>query len=170
MAVRAVLLTIVLAFAALSASAQAGQSDSQTLQAILSELRAIHEEMKTTESSQILLTELQMQQNVVNRAAQHVEEMQAKLSDVRGEQKNDAGELNRLKEQLDRATDQQQVKDFSDKIAELKANISALDAMEQDRSASLDTAQQKLRDAQSSLDEIEDQLSSIVKRMTSPSK
>ncbi|HKO10716.1 MAG TPA: hypothetical protein VJV22_02015, partial [Acidobacteriaceae bacterium] len=66
MTIRPLLLAILSFAAAIPCPAQTAPSDSQTLQSILSEIRAIREEVKTTETTQILLTELQMQQSVVN--------------------------------------------------------------------------------------------------------
>jgi hypothetical protein len=47
---------------------QSQDSDSQTLRAILAELRAMHEDIRVTETTQMLLAELQLQQGVLDRA------------------------------------------------------------------------------------------------------
>lgn len=123
---RAVLVIAIILVAVTDALAQTGQSNSQILHAILAEIRAIHEEVKTTATSQIFLTELELQQSVVNRATQHVQEEEANLNQLREQQKYQGDKLKHAKDQLDQATDPQQVKDLSDKLAELKINISAL--------------------------------------------
>lgn len=80
MTIRPLLLAILSFAAAIPCSAQTASSDAQTLQSILTELRAIREEVKTTQTTQILLTELEMQQSVVNRATQQVADIEAKLT------------------------------------------------------------------------------------------
>lgn len=164
MTIRWILFPIFLFVAFDLGSAQTSQSDSQTFHAILNEIRAIHDEVKTTEATQILLTELEMQQGVVNRATQRVDDMQAKLSEVKAEQRYTAQELARAKENLDQATDQQQIKDISGKIESLKNDASGLNNAEQERSTNLQAAQQKLKDAEDTAGDIESQLNAIVKR------
>ena len=168
MTIRPLLLAILPFAAAVPCTAQAAPSDSQTLQSILSEIRAIREEVKTTETTQILLTELQMQQSVVNRATQQVADIEAKLTEAKAAQKFTADELERAKEQLGQTTDPQESKGLSHRIDDLKSNAAGLDAAVRERSASLQTAQQKLEDVQNALDDVEAQLNAIVRRMSQP--
>ena len=168
MTIRPLLLAILPFAAAVPCTAQAAPSDSQTLQSILSEIRAIREEVKTTETTQILLTELEMQQSVVNRATQQVADIEAKLAETKAAQKFKADELARAKDQLDQTTDPQESKGLSHRIDDLKSNAAGVDAAIRERSASLETAQQKLQDAQSTLDDVESQLNAIVRRMNPP--
>lgn len=168
MTIRPLLLAILPFAAAVPCTAQAAPSDSQTLQSILSEIRAIREEVKTTETTQILLTELEMQQSVVNRATQRVADIEAKLAETKAAQKFTADELARAKDQLDQTTDPQESKGLSHRIDDLKSNAAGVDAAIRERSASLETAQQKLQDAQSTLDDVESQLNAIVRRMNPP--
>jgi hypothetical protein len=66
------------------AFSQASQSDSQTIQAILSELQGIRNDMRLTAISRILLTELQTQQTVVNAATERTNRARRDLSDLQG--------------------------------------------------------------------------------------
>jgi len=168
MTIRPLLLAILSFAAAIPCSAQTAPSDAQTLQSILTELRAIREEVKTTQTTQILLTELEMQQSVVNRATQQVGDIETKLTEVKAGQKFTADELARAKDQLDQTTDPQESKSLSHRIDDLKSNAAGLDAAVRERSASLQTAQQKLQDAQNALDDVEAQLNAIVRRMSQP--
>jgi len=104
MTIRPLLLAILSFAAAIPCSAQTAPSDAQTLQSILTELRAIREEVKTTQTTQILLTELEMQQSVVNRATQQVGDIETKLTEAKAGQKFTADELARAKDQLDQTT------------------------------------------------------------------
>ena len=165
MAIRVVAAIFALALA-LPCLGQSSQSDSQTLQAILAEIRAIHNELKVTQTTQILLTELEIQQSVVNRATQRADDAQSRLSEIKAAEKDNVGEMARTKDRLDQSTDPQEAKALADRSEELKRNSAALATAEQSRTADLQTAQQQLKDAQDSLDDIQNQLNAIVKQLT----
>jgi hypothetical protein len=69
------------------ALSQASQPDSQTLREILSELRAMHNDVRLTAVSQILLTELQTQQTVVNQAMERASNARLQLSNLQADEK-----------------------------------------------------------------------------------
>lgn len=178
MPIRAVAVTL-LAFAAIAPCSaqnsaqsptqnevQTSQSDSQTLEAILSEIRAIHEEVKVTQSTQILLTELEVQQTVVNRAIQRLDEAQGALRDVREHRQRTADEVAGLSDDLDKTTDPAKKKVLAEDIDELRPHIADLQRDEQERSDAIPPAQQRLRDAQDALDTIQNQLNAIVRRLS----
>jgi chromosome segregation ATPase len=166
MAIRVAAVTIFALTLAVPFLGQTSQSDSQTLQAILAEIRAIHNELKVTQTTQILLTELEIQQSVVNRATQRVDEAQSRLSEIKTAEKDNAGEQARLKDALDRRTDPQEAEAIADKVEELKRQAATMATAEQERTSTLQTAQQQLKDAQDSLDDIQNQLNAIVKQLT----
>lgn len=157
--------TLVAVFTAVACFGQTDSSDSQTLKSILSEIRAIHEEVKITQTTQILLTELQLQQSVVNRAVQRADEAQSRLNDAKTDERANAEGLARVKEKLDATTDPQETKALSDRIEDLKSQAALLTTVDQERSASVQTEQQRLRDAQDALDDIQNRLNAIVKRL-----
>ncbi|HVT99335.1 MAG TPA: hypothetical protein VHE33_17665 [Acidobacteriaceae bacterium] len=167
MAMRAATVMCLALTAAIPCLAQSGQSDSQTLQAILAEIRAIHQEVKVTQTSQILLTELQVQQTVVNRATQRVDDAQSRLNDIKLAQKENAGEQARIKERLEQPiSDPNEAQALTEHAEELKRQAATMATIEQERTTNLQSAQQQLKDAQDSLDEIQSQLNAIVKQMT----
>jgi chromosome segregation ATPase len=166
MATRVVAAAIFVLALAVPCFGQNSPTDSQTLQAILTEIRAIHEEVKVTQTTQILLTELNIQQGVVSHATQRADDAQAKLSDLKEVEKASAAELTRTKDKLDQTTEPQESKALTDRVEELKRHASDLAAMEPDRTTDLQTAQQQLKDAQDKLDDIQNQLNAIVKRLT----
>lgn len=84
--------------------AQNRDADSQTLREILVELRASHEDMRVTETTQLLVAELEMQQGVVNRATEDADNARSRLSDCRLDQKHVDGELQTLEEHLDKSS------------------------------------------------------------------
>lgn len=71
-----------------AALAQTRDADMPTLRDILAEIRAIHEDMRITETTQLLVAELEMQQGVVNRATENADGARAKLSDLHLDQKH----------------------------------------------------------------------------------
>ena len=168
MAIRAAAITFLALTASVLSLAQTTQSDSQTLQAILAEIRAIHHEVKVTQTTQILLTELEVQQTVVNRATQRVDDAQSKLSEIRAAEKDTAGEQTRIKERLDQTTDPNEAQALADRAEGLKRQAATMANAEQDRTTTLQSAQQQLKDAQDALDDIQTQLNAIVKQLTPP--
>jgi hypothetical protein len=155
---------IVLALA-LTGYAQDRESDSQTLRQILVEIRAIHEDIRATESTQILLTELQMQQGVVNRATENADNARSRLLDIQRDQKMIASELERKEENLSKASKPDEQKQFADEVERLKGNIAALKIEERGRSATVQQMEQRLQVAQDSLQDIEKELNEIIARV-----
>jgi chromosome segregation ATPase len=146
------------------------QSDSQTLREILTEIRGIHEDVRVTESSQILLTELQMQQGVVNRATENVDSARSKLLDIQRDQKLVASELEHAEDQLSKASETDEKNHFAAEIERLKANIAALKVEESGCTTTLQQMEQRLQTAQGSLEDIEKELNEIIARVRQNSK
>jgi hypothetical protein len=157
--------TLVAVFTAVSCFGQTDSSDSQTLKAIISEIRAIHEEVKVKQTTQILLTELELQQSVVNRAVQRTDEAQSRLSETKTGERATAEEQARIKEKLDASTDPQETKALLDRTEDLKRQAALLATVDQERSPTAQTGQQQLKEAQDALDDIQNQLNAIVKRL-----
>ena len=97
------------ALVALSACAlgQAASSDSQTLQALLSEVRGLRQELRAslnrTQSMQILLARFQVQEGVVTKASDRLSESRQKVFDTQVHQKELAVESKRLEDALNSA-------------------------------------------------------------------
>ena len=85
-------------------AAQTRDSDSQTLYQILVELRAIHEDMRVSETTQLLVAELEMQQGVVSHAVQDADNARTKLNEIHLDQKQVAAELDRAEDQREKAS------------------------------------------------------------------
>jgi transcription initiation factor TFIIIB Brf1 subunit/transcription initiation factor TFIIB len=100
---RKVFIAVFMSALAVAGFGQDRESDSQTLREILSEVRGIHEEVRVTETTQILLTELEMQQSVVNRATENVDSARSKLLDVQRGQKLVVSGLEHAEDQLNQA-------------------------------------------------------------------
>lgn len=149
---------------------QSPDSDSQTLRAILAELRAMHEDIRVTETTQVLVAELQMQQGVVNRATESADNAREKFNNVHRQQQQIAAELERTQDRLDNATSSEQKSALSQRIEQFKSTIDLLKNSERDSNANLQDMQQRLQNAQDKLANIEAELSSVVSRLAPQSK
>jgi chromosome segregation ATPase len=155
---------------ALPGFAQTGASDTKTLQAILAEVRAIHDEIRATETTQILLTELGMQQSVLNRATERVNEARSRLSDNQRDQKVVAGDLARAQDKVSQISDPTEKMHLNEEIDRQKSNIAALKTDEQSRSTTLEEAREQLRTAQDNLDKTENELNAILRQLRPASR
>ena len=95
---RRIYLFIVVVFGmATVALAQTTSSDSQTLQALLGEVRQLRQDLQVSltrmQSAQILLSRLQIQEVAVTRASQHLDDARSKLGEVQVVMKSEAAEI-----------------------------------------------------------------------------
>jgi chromosome segregation ATPase len=149
---------------------QTQDSDSQTLRQILMELRAIHEDMRVTESTQLLVAELQMQQAVVDRAAESADNAREKLDNIHRDQQQAASDLGRFEENLDKITNPDEKNDFAQRIEQLKGNADLLQKTERDANQNLQDMQLRLQNAEDKLSSIEAELSAVIARPAPGSK
>src|SRR5438445_5000396 len=77
--------------------AQTTSSDSQTLQALLTEVRQLHQDFQVSlmrmQSAQVLLSRLQIQQVAASRASQHLDDARSKLAEVQVVIRSEAAEI-----------------------------------------------------------------------------
>jgi hypothetical protein len=165
MRIRADLAVFLFFVLTVSGFGQARESGDQTMQSILTEIRGIHEDMRAAETTQILLTELEMQQGVVNRAMENVDAARSRLLDVQRDQKLVSSDLKRAEDSLSQVSDPNERKAFEQDLERHKANMAALKIEEQGRASTLQEMQERLKTAQDNLDNIENELSAIVKRL-----
>jgi hypothetical protein len=111
---RMLVLTFALCRLSIPALCQSASSDQQTLQAILAEVRTLRQDLRSSlarvQGVQILLVRLQMQQGVVARASEHLDDARAKLSEIRVRRTEVAGEVKRLEDALAAEENMQQQK------------------------------------------------------------
>jgi hypothetical protein len=170
MTIRTVFIASVLFALATTGFGQDRESDSQTLREILTEIRGIHEDVRVSESTQILLTELEMQQSVVNRATENVDSARSKLQDVQRDQQLEASEVEHDEDHLSQASDPDEKKHFTEEIERHKANVAALKIEEGNRATTLEQLEQRLQNEQDSLASTEKELHSIITRLRPGSK
>jgi chromosome segregation ATPase len=152
-------------FSILPGVSQTGQTDSQTLQAILAEMRAIHTDVRLSETTQILLTELEVQQTAVNRAMQKRDNLRNQLSQSQANQKNMAAEVARFDDSVNAIIDPAQKKELAQNMDRIKSQLVGMKSQEQDTTNVLQDAEAALRMEQDTLAGIQDQLNDVVKKL-----
>lgn len=121
---RYVLLGATLLLLANSTHAQSSPPDSQTLTAILQELRLIRTDLRATaalsQRSHVLLFRLQIEQQATAHASDAVAAAESKLSNVQDRKKNLELGLKRLEEERDNESDPVALKSLNNNITGLK--------------------------------------------------
>lgn len=148
---------------------QAASSDTQALQALLSEVRGLRQDLRVSlnraQSMQILLARLQMQEGAVTRASDHLNDARQRLLDMHVHQREITSELKRLEEALSGAENPQQQTDFQDRIKQVKSNLEIAGNVAQQQQTTESQAEQQLRDEQDKLGAIESQLDDLIRVM-----
>ena len=143
---------------------QAAAADTHTLQALLSEVRALRQDLRVSlnraQSMQILLARFQVQEGAVTRAADRLSDARQKLMDTQIHQKELGLEQKRL-EETPPATDPAEQSDLLDKINHVKADLEVTGRAAQQRQAAEIQAEPRLREEQDKLDAFENQLEEL---------
>ncbi|MGA7753307.1 MAG: hypothetical protein WCB05_10760 [Candidatus Sulfotelmatobacter sp.] len=147
--------------------AQGNASDPQTLQAILTEVRALRQELRVSlarvQTSQILLSRLQMQEGSVARASEHLNDARSKLSEMGVRKKEITAEVKRLEDALGAEENLQQQKELQDRINHGKSELEVTADTEQQRQAAEIQADQQLRAEKDKLSALETQLDELIR-------
>jgi chromosome segregation ATPase len=148
-----------------ASAGQAQDSDSQTLHQILVELRAIHEDMRVSETTQLLVAELEMQQGVVSHATLDADNARTRLNEIHLNQKQIGAELDRAEDQLEKAANPDERNAVAQEIERNKSNLAGLKTAERDWTTTLQDMQQRLQNAQDKLANIESELNAAIARL-----
>ena len=144
---------------------QANQTDSQTLQALLVEVREIHNDVRLSESTQILLAELQLQQSAVTRAMQRRDDMRTRVAQIQEQERMMAAQIAQFEGRDSSTIDTAQKKQLAQMQDQFKAQVANLKAQEPERANDLADAENSLRKEQSALDSIQGQLDDVMKKL-----
>jgi hypothetical protein len=94
---------------------QAAQTDSQVLQEILVEMRGIHNDVRLSQTTQILLTELEVEHGAVDKAIEKRDTARIRVSQLQMNEKNFAAQIAQNEENAKTMTlDPVQQKRFAD--------------------------------------------------------
>jgi hypothetical protein len=157
-----------------SAFAQASSPDSQTLQALLAEVRQLRKELRTTtvaaQKVQILLYRLQIQEAAVARAEQRVAEAHSALAQMHYEQKHFASEIKLTEDRQDKTQNPSERKEIEDLLPRLKAQLESSNDTEQQLQVKATEAELELRTEQAKRTALQDELDLLEKSPENPNR
>ena len=148
---------------------QAASPSEQSLQAILSELRAIHADMRVEtarmQSMELLLAELQVQAATVARAVQRFDAARSKTNEAQEGLQHTVADMTRVEEAQKTGATEADKNRLASEMDRLKGGLSSINKLEQDRLSNQQEAEALLRKTQDAYDAIEDQLSALMKTL-----
>ena len=149
---------------------QTGPSDSQVLQALLSEVRQLHRDLQATtitaQRTQILLYRLQGQEAAVARASQRLDEAREMHAGAQAECKQLAAEIKKHEELIgNMQTPAAQRKVLEDRLSQEGARLESFEAQERQEQTREIEAQQQLRTEENALAELRDRLDRLDKSL-----
>jgi len=159
---RILLITVLFLFPS-DMAAQAASSDSQTLQAILAELRQLRHDMQATSATtsrvQIALYRLERENEAVERAMRRVSDARANVAKAETDKNNKLIEIQQGRNATSHSDDPNAQRGFEDVVLpSLKSQLELLQKQEQQMRAEEAEAEQQLRDEQVKLDGLNDAL------------
>jgi uncharacterized protein YoxC len=153
---------------------QTTSSSEQSLQAILSELRSIHSEIRAetarSQSMQLLLAELQVQSEALARATQRVDAARSMTSGVQEGVRRATADLTRAEEAQTTAAMEADKTRVANEVSRLKDGLASMKRQEQDRSSNQQEAEAALQRVQAAYDGVENQLSALMKTLRASSE
>jgi hypothetical protein len=171
---RAFLVTLLVFGIPAATLAQATSSDQQTLQALLTELRELRQDLKTSlarvGTAQILLSRVQIQQTAVTRALRHLDDARSELAGAQDHRKHATVNMKRLEDALSAEENLAQQKNLRDMINHSKSELEDATAAEQQFQETEIEAEQQVRAEQDKLNAIENQLDELARQMGTPSE
>lgn len=151
-----------------AAVCQSGSADSQTLQALLAEMRQLRQELRTAtvaaQRAQILIYRVQAQQAAVTRLTQRVDNNSARITQNQSEQKMMATQIKRL-EDLRETQNESERKQTDEQLGQMKARVEQLVTEEQDILPRKIGLEEELRAEQTKLAQLHDELDRIDKAL-----
>jgi len=155
---------------ATAAFAQTTSSDSQTLQALLFEVRQLRQDLQVSltrmQSAQILLSRLQIQEVAVSRASQHLDDARSKLAEVQVVIRSEEAEIKRFEEAQNPGDTPGPVQEALNRA---KADLEVSTNLAQQRQTTETDAELQLRTEQDKLNRLESALDELVEKIASPS-
>jgi hypothetical protein len=148
--------------------AQTTSSDSPTLQALLTEVRQLRQDLQISltrmQSGQILLSRLQIQEVAVSRASQHLDDARSKLAEVQVVIRSEAAEIKHFEDAPDTRDRSAQVEDA---LNHAKSDLETSTLLAQQLQTTETDAEQLMRTEQDKLTRLELQLDELVVKIGS---
>jgi chromosome segregation ATPase len=161
-------LWVVLALLLASTAAVAQTTDSQTLRAILEEIRQLRHDLQTTSVAaqrvQIALYRVQLQDAAVARASRVVDDAHERLANIRAERQRIAEQAQRFDD--DSSQDAARRREIDEVKKQLKLESDRLAKEEEQGQARASDAEAQLRSEQNKLDSLHDVLDQLDQALT----
>jgi DNA repair exonuclease SbcCD ATPase subunit len=171
---RLIFTAVTLAIFSLPSHGQTTPSDSQTLQALLSEVRQMRQDLHATtvavQRAQILVFRVQAQEAAVARALQRLDAARSKLEQVQAQRRELAHGVRQLEEALERLENPVEKKQVEDSLPHTKERLENATNQEQEAQAREAEASEQLRLEQARLDELHGQLDRLDKALEESSR
>jgi chromosome segregation ATPase len=159
---------------ATAACAQTASPDTQALQALVTEIRQLRQDMQATtivtQRVQIALYRLQTQTALATRAASRLDDARSSLGNAQSQRKEIADRVPRLEESAKTVQDPKERKEMEDALAGTKVQLERMAADEQRLQSREIDAETQLRTEQNRLADLQDQLDRLDKLLDSLSK
>ena len=153
--------------------AQSPSMDSQTLQALLTEVRQLRHDLQANtvaaQRAQILLHRVGIEESLVRRIQERVDANRGELAHTQQQEARLHADLKRVEDSLDRAESPSARKETEDVIAGFKAELERQTAYEQEIQAKLAETEDQFRIEQAKLARLEDDLDRLDKTLESSS-
>jgi hypothetical protein len=167
---RSSLFALVLLLLGTTCFGQTTSGDSQTLQALLFEVRQLRQDMHTTiiaaQRAQVLIYRLQGQEVAVARASQRLDDVRDRLARIQDERKHVAIDVKQFEDFVSNAENPAtQRKEREDRLPQLKTRLESLEYEEQQRQTREIEAEQQLRLEEGRLSDLREQLDRLDKTL-----
>lgn len=161
-------LWVVLALLLASTAGVAQTTDSQTLRAILDEIRQLRHDLQTTSVAsqrvQIALYRVQLQDAAVARARRAVEDAHQQLAKATDERQHRSAQIRQIEDNPPQNADERRQMEEVDK--QFKLELERLSTQEQEAQARSSDAESQLRSEQNKLDSLHDVLDQLDQALT----
>jgi chromosome segregation ATPase len=157
-----------------AALCQTTASDSQTLQALLTEVRQLREDLRTStltaQRAQILIYRVQAQETVVQRLTQRLEDTKTRLAQLDAEQKRSMAEIKQLEDM--KVIDENPIerKQLEDAISRTKDRLNESTTEVQESQSKAADLEEQLRTEQAKLGRLQDDLDRLDKALEGSSQ
>lgn len=152
-----------------AAFGQTSSTDSQTLQALLGEVRQLRQELQSystaAQRTQILFFRIQTQQATAARASQRAEDARARLAETQNARKKADAEAKDVHDQLEHTDNAAQRKELEGMASYYKGRLQEFSEEEQQRQSKQIEADEQLRIEQAKLDDLNAQLDELDKAL-----
>ncbi len=154
---------------------QSVPNDSQTLQALLAEVRQLRHDLQTTtiaaQRAQILLYRLQGQEAAVTRASQKVDDARARIAETQSNRSKLTSDIKRHEDFVSTTENSPaERKQVEEVLTQLKGKLASLENEEQQRQTREMEAEDQLRTERAKLGELQDQLDRLEKVLESTNR